>query len=450
MVSDLLRYAVLPIVVLGTMIPAAAWGAPKTAPASYDLEEYDADALEEAVSRGKDYKLTYFGETHALRLKRTNLRSSRFRMLTGSLDSQHLSFSGPPRTYAGEVVGEPGSLVRVSTSERGLRGYIRTAEGWTFIEPAEADQARVARAHRVFTENDLDDSFLGDCASPLVLDPNDEHALPPHPIGAQIGTESPTPPSAEAGALRVLELAIDADVEFFQSYGAGALAEIESVINVVDGIFQSELDLTVEIVSVNIYQSEPDPYTSTDSGTLLQELRNYWNGNNQTVARDAVHLFSGKELDGSTVGIAYVGVVCSTTVSYALSQDIASDALMPILVAHEIGHNLNADHDPSSDNPRYIMYPSLGVTNLDEFSSTSDTTIANYVGAVSCLALADDSGGDGSGGGSESDTGGSGGGGGGGGGGGPVDPLLVAVLALALAGGRRKTGQHARGARASR
>jgi predicted Zn-dependent protease len=226
--------------------------------------------------------------------------------------------------------------------------------------------------------------------------------------------------------MRVFELAVDADFEFYSTHGGGTLAEIESTLNIVDGIFQTDLNLTLQLVSSHIWDAEPDPYTSTSSGTLLQEFRNHWNANFAGVTRDAAHLFTGKDLDGATVGIAYVGVVCSTNVAYSLSQDLASDALMPLLVAHEVGHNLGANHDPDSSPVRYIMYPSLSLSNLDEFSDLSKTEIGTYTGGVTCLALADpnDPGDPPPGGG-----GGTGGGGGGGGGGGPVDPLLLVLLA---------------------
>ena len=69
------------------------------------------------------------------------------------------------------------------------------------------------------------------------------------------------------------------------------------------------------------------------------------------------------------------------------------------------------------------MYPSLGFSNLDEFSALSKADIADYVDGVSCIAL--------EGGGSNVSNpppGGGNGGGGGGGGGGPVDPALLVIL----------------------
>jgi hypothetical protein len=117
---------------------------------------------------------------------------------------------------------------------------------------------------------------------------------------------------------------------------------------------------------------------------------------------------------------------------------------MPILVAHELGHNLGAGHDASTDPlPHYIMYPSLSVWNLDEFSTGTAAQIANFVASVSCLSLEAAAPDDipGSGGGDEASSSG---------GGGPVDPLTLAIagaVALAL---RVRSTSAARPARKAR
>ena len=101
-------------------------------------------------------------------------------------------------------------------------------------------------------------------------------------------------------------------------------------------------------------------------------------------------------------------------------------SLFPILVAHELGHNLGAGHDPDGSTPRYIMYPSLGSSNLDEFSPLTAAQIQSYVDSVSCLELA----GDGTGSGTTTPTSLPSSGGGGG----PVDPWLLLLLSVGLPG----------------
>ena len=55
---------------------------------------------------------------------------------------------------------------------------------------------------------------------------------------------------------------------------------------------------------------------------------------------------SGIDLDGSTVGIAFIGTMCSTTGSVGVTQDggrsLSSTAST---AAHELGHVFNMNHD---------------------------------------------------------------------------------------------------------
>jgi hypothetical protein len=369
------------LVLLGAVFLVAG-ARPDFGPRSYDLERFDPRAVEEAAASGRPLVLRFFGEAHRVRIEPSEVRSRRFEASAGAPGAERALLLGRGTTFKGSLEGEPDSMVRLSIGARGIRGLIKSSRGWTFIEPAPG-AAAAAGQHRVFTDGDLDPDDSALCAEPVVLD-------------AASGLEGPAEeePSARvvarpAGELRVLELAVDADFEFYSTYQGGTLAEIEGIVNLVDGIYEAEIGISVEIVSVQVRDAEPDPYTSTNPGTLLGELRSHWNANHGGIARDAVHLFTGKDLDSSTVGIAYLSVVCSTGSAYGLSQDIGSDAIMPLVVAHEMGHNLSANHDATGTTPRYIMYPSIGSQNLDEFSSESKAAIEAFVGGVSCLALDD-------------------------------------------------------------
>jgi len=385
---------------------------------NYEIETFDAEEIAEAARTGTPIDLSFFGKSCRAVLEASNVRSPRFQATSGTLVEARTVYPSEVRNFKGQLVDEPDSVVRLSIVRGGIRGFIKSQDGWTFIEPLRVGQLHVegdpgAGDHKVFTENDFDPDFLGACAAPLLLDGADS-------IVHQNETVAEAGEDTSSADLRVLELAVDADVEFFAIYGAQTTAEIEATLNMVNGIFESDLSLTIELVSLKIWDAEPDPYNEVQAPSLLGELRNHWNVQNGAIVRDAVHLFTGKDLTGSTVGIAYLSVVCNVSAGYAISQDLASDVLMPLLVAHELGHNLGTDHDPNGSTPRYIMYPSLGFSNLDEFSDLTKTFIGNYVNAVSCLQL----------------QGGSSSGpspapaptGGGGGGGGPVDPLLVLIV----------------------
>ena len=117
------------------------------APATYDLECFDVDAVQAAATNGTPHALRFFDRDHVVLLEPSDLRSSRFRLITSNIHEEFLSASTAPQTYKGTVVGDPDSVVRLSRGPHGLRGCMKTAEGWTFIEPA--DPAERSRAFAI-------------------------------------------------------------------------------------------------------------------------------------------------------------------------------------------------------------------------------------------------------------------------------------------------------------
>jgi hypothetical protein len=380
----------------------------------YNVEQFKSEDIAAAARTGTPIELQFFGKSCRVILEASNVRSPRFRATRGTLVEQRTVYPSEVRNFKGHVVDEPDSVVRLSIVAGGIRGFIKSQDGWTFIEPLQVAQLNVegdsgAGDHKVFTESDFDPNFFGECAAPLLAEGADS-------IVHQHESVAEADEDTSSANIKVLELAVDADVEFFAIYGAQTTNEIETTLNMVNGIFESDLNLTIELVSLKIWDAEPDPYDEVGAANLLGELRNHWNLQNGAISRDAVHLFTGKDLTGSTVGIAYLSVVCNLGAAYAISQDLGSDVLMPLLVAHELGHNLGTNHDATGSTPRYIMYPSLGASNLDEFSAFTQTNIGNYVNAVGCLELQAAS--------SPAPAPGPTAGGGGG----PVDPLLVLIV----------------------
>src|SRR5690606_27718496 len=89
-------------------------------------------------------------------------------------------------------------------------------------------------------------------------------------------------------------------------------------------------------------------------------------------------LFTGKDLTGTTVGIAYVGVTCETpSYAYALGEKMSTTAYWRNLIAHETGHTFNAPHHSSG-----IMQSM--VTTSNTFSSSSKSTIQSFTNANNC------------------------------------------------------------------
>jgi hypothetical protein len=105
--------------------------------------------------------------------------------------------------------------------------------------------------------------------------------------------------------------------------------------------------------------------------------------------RGLTHLFTGRDLDGNTVGTAYTGGLCSKTYGAGLTQVSGSVGIDSLIAAHEIGHNFGAEHDGSgvcASTPvnQYIMSPQV-TASATSFSQCSLDAIRPVMQSASCL-----------------------------------------------------------------
>jgi hypothetical protein len=192
---------------------------------------------------------------------------------------------------------------------------------------------------------------------------------------------------------RVVTISTDADPEWYRKYGEQSNAVIASLINATEAIYNRQLGLRFRIVKQHVY-TDSSPYTTTDSGMLLTAFtRNAENaanlGSNPITFHqdvDLKHLFTGKDLNGSVIGIAYIGVLCAVpSLSFGVTQSYMEAANAGIF-AHELGHNFGATHD--SSNREGLMYPSISIPPATKFSDVSLGDITSHLSKYgSCISL---------------------------------------------------------------
>lgn len=204
-----------------------------------------------------------------------------------------------------------------------------------------------------------------------------------------VGEETPIPKELA----RVVTISTDADPEWYQKYGDQSNAVIASLINATEAIYNRQLGLRFRIVKQHVY-TDSSPYTTTDSGMLLTAFtRNVENVANLGVNPntfhqdvDLKHLFTGKDIDGSVIGIAYIGVLCAVpSLSFGVTQSYVEAANAGIF-AHEVGHNFGATHDSSTRDG--LMYPSISIPPAQKFSDASLGEITSHLSKYgSCISL---------------------------------------------------------------
>jgi len=190
----------------------------------------------------------------------------------------------------------------------------------------------------------------------------------------------------------VVEMAIASDNTMYTKYQSNVTNVANHNIAVMNNVvfnyrheFSDNVEYTIKTQYISTtYNNDPlsPNSTSTDVTVVLPAFRTWGNGGGFGTTYDIGQFWTNRDFDGSTVGLAYIGVVCDNW-SYHILQDFTTDAnSLRVMTAHEMGHNFNATHDGSGSG--YIMAPSVNNTNT--WSPTSVSDISNYInGHNSCL-----------------------------------------------------------------
>lgn len=342
----------------------------------YELVELDFSALNSMKADQLNFSLTTAQETITFTLGRWDMRKYSHQLHTSGRKGQGKIL---PREASGQFRGttNDGSVATFTVDPLFTKGrWARNGEKYNLEPLWRLHEGAPRNLYLLYVDTDVKD-IPGGCGTPAVFHPHDQ----------------PIPETNKAaGECFEVEIAIAADFEMFQDFGNAASVEnfMLGVLMDVQTNYDDEFEDALEyvVVATEIATSEgTDPWTnSTDPFDLLPNFRNWANagGFGAGVAFDVASLWSDRDFDGTTVGLASVGAVCTNSRYNVLQQFNSSATSMRVMWTHELGHNFGSFHDPNeAGDPVWIMSPF--VSSSTEWSPQSINAIVNYYSGVNCL-----------------------------------------------------------------
>ncbi|KAM4746388.1 disintegrin and metalloproteinase domain-containing protein 28 [Anableps anableps] len=276
--------------------------------------------------------------------------------------------------YHGKIVNDHESSASISTCE-GLRGYFRTSAQRYLIEP-------------------LSGGDEGDHAVTAVNDKN----FPPAVCGVTNTSwdddmEPPTSRSrSRSGGISLLqqqkyiELVLVADNRAYIKMNRDLTKMRQRIFEMVNFINMAykPLKTFIGLVGLEVWSKNDLISVTNPAGANLDAFMKWRNSDLvKRTKHDNAHLISGIDFEGPTVGLAFIGTLCSDH-SVGVVQDHNDRAIaVGATLAHEMGHNLGMSHDDSSacvcSGDSCIMAAALSWNIPRTFSSCSVTNYERYL-----------------------------------------------------------------------
>lgn len=223
--------------------------------------------------------------------------------------------------YRGEIAGLPNSWVRLVIADGLPRGMLWDGDGLMAIEVVTNEKTGAEEAF-IYRLSDLQIAPGALACSEIGIAKNAGE------LAKAVLSEVTANAEQGPGATSQIDLAVIGDYEFTSDKGADASLELTTRMNNVDGIFSMQLGVQINVNRIDTFAANDDPFSDvTDSSDLLDDLTDYRFATPAQHANGLTHLFTGRTLEGSTVGIAYSEALCSRRYGAALTQGTHSVTL---------------------------------------------------------------------------------------------------------------------------
>lgn len=259
------------------------------------------------------------------------------------------------RSYIGKSLVNPTSIIRFSVSpQKGLSSMLLNDGKTVFIEPYTID-----RNNYIVFINTIGDKHTNS----FICETEDFDVEIPSIDTNTLGR------NADDGQLRTFRLALACTGEYAQYHGGttgGALAAMNTSMTRVNGVFERDLAVRMEIVANNnlviFLNPNTDPFTNNNGGAMLGQNQTTCDANIGPANYDIGHVFS---TGGG--GIAQLNSPCTANKARGVTGSPApvGDFFDIDYVAHEMGHQYGATHTQNNScqqTPSSAMEPGSAST----------------------------------------------------------------------------------------
>jgi len=243
------------------------------------------------------------------------------------------------KSYVG--INEHGETASITITAKGVRAMVFGRKGLYFIDPAIQHNNKILQS---YYKRDLkaDPHSTFEELEPIIYDKAKFTG-----IKNKVNSGRFLPPSGNQ--LRRYRIAITATGEYTQFHGGNvvdAMAAIVTTMARVNGIYERELSITMELIDNNeqliFTNASTDPFTNGDAGVFIDEVQEEIDDIIGNANYDIGHGFST-----GAGGLAGLGVVCQAGrkgSGVTGTNSPIGDPFDVDFVAHEIGHQFGAPH----------------------------------------------------------------------------------------------------------
>ena len=256
-------------------------------------------------------------------------------------------------SWAGKILGEPGSSVFLGFSAYGSRGWIYSQGEYHHVLAQPGTDGHWAHSlSRLATESQLESLGVRasiDCALDQLYAP-----------GTKPNPQRSAAPQSMTTTTLVCRQAIETDYQLYQDFGSDLTAEtnyLAQLLGAANQRYVEQINTVLDTVYLGLHTNSNDGWTSGDTGSgsvaMLYEFQAAWAGNLPNGANLATFL-SGASLGG---GVAWLATLCDSTYGFAVCGNITlQGGLTPfpvvqgplnwdfMVTTHEVGHNFGTPH----------------------------------------------------------------------------------------------------------